>query len=136
MSTIRAHHISFPVTDLERSRAFYEGVLGLETVPRPTFPVDGIWYGAGGVQVHLIVTPGGMDVGAPPPALLPIARHAAFTIADYADTLAQLQTQGLEVFETSPEAGQMWVRDPDGHIIELIVEATMSGRVAEEHPAG
>ena len=133
MSRGRAHHISFPVKDLARSREFYEAVLGLQTIPRPSFPVDGIWYAAGDVQVHLIVTPDGMDVGAPPPALNPTARHAAFTIDDYAETLTLLQAQGLEVFETSPEAGQMWVRDPDGHIIELIVEATMAARIAAEH---
>ncbi len=136
MSPGRAHHISFPVTDLARSRAFYESVLGLQTIPRPSFPVDGIWYQAGEVQVHLIVTPDGMDVGSPAPALNPVARHAAFTIDDYATTLDRLQAQGMEVFETSPEAGQMWVRDPDGHIIELIVEAAMAARIAQEHSGG
>ena len=60
------------------------------------------------------------DVGAPPPALNPLARHAAFAVDDYAEARGELQAHGLEVFE-SAKAGQMWVRDPDGHIIELIV---------------
>ena len=29
--SVRAHHMSFPVRELERSRSFYEQVLGLET---------------------------------------------------------------------------------------------------------
>lgn len=123
--TVRAHHTSFPVKDVERSRRFYEDVLGLQEKPRPaslTFP--GAWYQAGACEVHLIQVPSGVDVGTPSPTLNPFARHEAFAVADYAATLALLKSHGLEVFETSPEIGQMWVRDPDGHIIELIVDRT------------
>ena len=49
-----------------------------------------------------------------------MANHQAFSVADYQKTLDHLKSKGLEVLETSPERGQMWVRDPDGHIIELI----------------
>lgn len=119
---VTAHHTSFPVKDLERSRHFYEQVLGLETKPRPDFGFPGVWYQAGGCEVHLIQTIPGVDVGDPPPALNPMARHAAFGVRDYAETLEHLRAHGLEVLETSPDQGQMWVRDPDGHIIELIVD--------------
>ena len=118
---VTAHHMSFPVKDFERARGFYEGVLGLQPIPRPDFPVAGGWYQAGACQVHLIETPPGLDVAAPPPALNPADRHAAFAVADYERTLAHLKSHGLEVLETNIEMGQMWVRDPDGHIIELIV---------------
>jgi glyoxylase I family protein len=118
---ISAHHISFPVSDLDRSREFYEGVFGLKSIPRPDLgAVRGIWYEAGDCEVHLIETPTGFDVGKPPPTLNPLARHAAFAIADYDDALSQLRDHDLEVVE-SRAAGQMWVCDPDGHIIELIV---------------
>lgn len=118
----KAHHTSFPVKDLARSRAFYEGVLGLEEKPRPDFGFPGVWYQAGTSEVHLLETGAGVDVGEPPPALNPMAQHVAFAIADYDAALALLRSRGLEVLETSPQQGQMWVRDPDGHIIELIVE--------------
>ena len=117
----RAHHTSFPVADLEASRAFYEGVLGLEPIARPDLGFPGAWYRAGTCEVHLLQTPEGMDLGSPPPTTNPMAQHVAFGVEDYAATLAHLQANGLEVFETSPEQGQMWVRDPDGHVIELIV---------------
>ena len=130
MLNARAHHLSFPISDLAQSREFYEGVLGLEPIPRPDFPVDGIWYQAGDVQVHLIVTPPGVETAPPPPALNPIDRHSAFAVDSYDATLAFLKSKGLEVFETSPDVGQMWVRDPDGHIIELIVDTTLEQRMA------
>jgi catechol 2,3-dioxygenase-like lactoylglutathione lyase family enzyme len=120
VTLIGAHHTSFPVRDLARARRFYEGVLGLEQIPRPELGVPGVWYRAGACEVHLIQTPDGLDLGTPAPSLNPMARHAAFAVRDYGEALAALRAEGLEVIETGPERGQLWVRDPDGHIIELI----------------
>jgi len=117
------HHVSFSITDLGRALRFYEGVLGLEQIERPNFPFAGAWLRVGDAELHLIVPPAGMDVGGQPPALNPLARHAAFAIDDYRRVLAALKAAGLDVLETSPELGQMWVRDPDGNIIELIARA-------------
>ena len=117
---VSAHHMSFPVKDLDTSRRFYEEVLGLRSIPRPDLgALRGIWYEAGPCEVHLIETPAGADVGSAPPSLNPIARHAAFAIEDYEAALAELKANDLDVIE-SRAAGQMWVCDPDGHIIELI----------------
>ena len=117
------HHVSFAVSDLERARAFYEDVLGLRQIPRPEFGLGGVWYRAGDTEVHLIVTPEGADVGNPPAATNPVANHVAFGIDDYEKTVAALAGKGVQVLETSAEAGQMWIRDPDGHVIELTTGA-------------
>jgi len=51
-------HVSLLVADLARSRAFYEGVLGLQVNPaRPAMSFDGVWYDVGGGQIHLINLP-------------------------------------------------------------------------------
>ncbi|MCW5892970.1 MAG: VOC family protein [bacterium] len=112
-------HVSFPVADLERSLHFYRDVLGLAEIPRPDLGFPGAWLGVGDGQVHLIQRFPGVDVGTAPPALNPTAQHVAFLVDDYATTLARLGDAGLAVLSTSPEAGQMWVQDPDGHVIEL-----------------
>ena len=116
------NHISFAVRNLERAQGFYEGVLGLEQIERPDFGIPGTWYAAGNAQVHLIEVPDGTDIGAPPPGLTPLANHQAFAIEDYVETLERLKTRGIEVLETTPENGQLFVGDPDGYVIELIVE--------------
>lgn len=119
-----AHHTSFPVKDIEVSKSFYGGFLGLEEIERPerfTFP--GAWYRAGPIEVHLIQAPEGLDLGSAPPAISPFARHAALAIEDYDKALAYCREAGLEVFESSPEIGQLWISDPDGHVLELIVPA-------------
>jgi len=121
---LEAHHTSFPIRNLEKSVAFYEGVLGLEEIPRPNFGFRGKWYKAGTCEVHLIEVPEGASYAAPPTSLSPIDRHAAFRVRDYAATVAHLRAYGLDVLETSVEMGQMWVQDPDGHILEFIVPRT------------
>lgn len=117
----RAHHMSFPVADLERSRHFYEVVLGLKPIARPDLGFPGAWYQAGSGEVHLLQVPADMDVGTPPHSLNPLGRHAAFAVSDYDSALAHLQAHGLEVLGFGRDHGQMWVKDPDGHVIELIV---------------
>ncbi len=117
------HHVSFSVSDLERARAFYEGVLGLQEIPRPEFGLGGVWYRAGDTEVHLIATPEGADVGNPPGATNPVANHVAFGIDDYEKTVAALAGKSVQVLETSADVGQMWIRDPDGHVIELTTGA-------------
>ena len=114
------HHISFAVSDLDRARDFYEEILGLEVIPRPEIGLPGTWYRAGNAEVHLIQTPEGADVGTRPARLSPLANHNAFSIDDYGRTLDFLKSKSVEVMETKPELGQMWIRDPDGNIIELI----------------
>lgn len=115
------HHVSFRVRDLQRSRGFYGELLGLDEIPRPDFGVPGVWYVAGGTQIHLIAAPPGDEPGGPRAAISPIANHCAFAIPDYAKTLDALRTRGVEVLETTPEQGQMWLLDPDGNVIELVV---------------
>ena len=49
------HHVSVPVSDLDRARTFYTQVLGLEETVRPAFPFRGAWYRVGDRTLHLIV---------------------------------------------------------------------------------
>lgn len=114
------NHVSFPVRDLDRSVRFYEDVLGLVPLPRPNLPFPGAWLGGDGIQVHLIVPPDGAPLGNPPPSLNPLAGHVAFAIADYDAVVRALHAAGVETLEAGSEIGQLWVRDPDGHLIELI----------------
>ena len=114
------NHVSFPVRDLERAVHFYRDVLGLAPIPRPDLPFPGAWLGGNGIQVHLIVPPEGAPLGSPPPSLNPLGGHVAFAIDDYDRVVSALHAAGIETLEAGSEVGQLWVRDPDGHLIELI----------------
>ncbi|MFT4569694.1 MAG: glyoxylase I family protein [Hyphomicrobiaceae bacterium] len=117
---IRAHHMSFPVRDLARSRAFYEELFAVEELPRPDMGFPGVWYRVGTGEIHLLEIPEGVETAPPPATLNPLDRHAAFSIPNYQEALAELEGRGIEVLATSVENGQMWLLDPDGHILELI----------------
>lgn len=126
----RAHHVSLSVADIERSRRFYTELLGLQEIERPRMGLPGAWYAAGDVELHLIQAPPGADVGQPAPSLTPLAGHLAFEIEDYAAVSERLREAGLEVMETNADVGQMWVHDPDQHVIEFIVAGGGPARYA------
>lgn len=118
----RLHHASFPVSDLQRAKRFYGDVLGLREIERPDLGFPGAWYSGGDCEVHLIVPMDAMgDVGRRPDAINPMAPHTAFAIEDYDAAMAHFSRHGVEVFGLGREAGQLWVQDPDGNVIELIV---------------
>jgi glyoxylase I family protein len=122
MITKGAHHVSFTVRDVERSMAFYSDLLGLPTIDRPNIGLPGAWLQAGAVELHLIGVAEGMDVdtGTTPKTTTPLANHLAFEIEDYDAVKAALEGAGHEPIELGFIAGQMFVSDPDGHVIEFI----------------
>ena len=122
------HHVSLDVRDLERARAFYGELLGLGEIERPDFGFPGVWYQAGPVQLHLIVVPEEVDVGRPPPTLTPLAHHLAFEVEDYDAVKRRLEEAGHVVFGLGAEAGQLFVRDPDGNTLEFIRPGGRLGR--------
>ena len=124
----RAHHVAVRVTDVERARRFYEGVLGLAAADRPDFGIPGFWYQLGDVQVHLIGESEKEAKPRPPEKITPLGPHLALAVEDYDRTLAQLEEAGCEVFGLGKEAGQLFVQDPDGNVIELIVPGGILGR--------
>ena len=134
MKTKRVHHMGILVSDVARAMDFYSGVLGLEQIERPDFGFPGAWYQLGDVQIHLLGQR--PDAGATPAreGLSPLGRHLALEVEDYEATLAALEARGVEVFGLGAESGQMFVQDPDGNQIELIVPGGRLGRRAGAEP--
>jgi catechol 2,3-dioxygenase-like lactoylglutathione lyase family enzyme len=121
MKVVRSHHVSFSVADLGRARHFYGTVLGLPEIARPEMGIAGAWFAAGEGEIHLIARPPNAAVGTPAPRVTPLANHTALQIEDYDAAVASLRAAGLEIVEAGRDRGQLWVGDPDGNVIELIV---------------
>ncbi len=107
----RLDHTSVRITDLARSRDFYEGLLGLATAPRPDLGFPGAWYDVGGGQVHLIQAPGMFD------DIDPTGPHFALEVEDLAAVKRLLDERGIRYLDFG--GAQLWVRDPDGNVVEL-----------------
>ena len=116
------HHTALCVTDLERSKRFYRDVLGLTEVERPAFPFGGAWYELGdGRQLHLIVHEHPLTLRGTR-AVDAKDGHMAFRVIDYDAALAHFRALGVECLERPDNVTpwkQLYVTDPDGHIIEL-----------------
>jgi catechol 2,3-dioxygenase-like lactoylglutathione lyase family enzyme len=126
----RLQHCGLIVADLERSRRFYGGALGLEEVPRPrNFVFDGAWFQVGEDQLHLLVEAettgraGGPDPG--PSATVGLANHIALEVDDLETALARLEEHDVPLIGGPMPRGdgydQVFMRDPDGYVIELFV---------------
>ncbi|MCS7006039.1 MAG: VOC family protein [Thermoleophilia bacterium] len=124
---MRIQHVGLVVSDLERSRRFYAGALGLEEVPRPpNFAFDGAWFRAGGTELHLLAeehTTGGAGQRAGAGAATGMTRHVAFEVDDLAAALHRLAEHGVELAGGPMPRGdgvtQVFFLDPDGHVLEL-----------------
>src|SRR5260370_28698626 len=116
MELRRLLHAGLLITDLEQSKRFYTGILGLREKPRPDFDFPGAWYDLGECELHLIVTREPL-----PPADARPSRdfHVSFLIEDYDGTKQALHKAGVEFREGSSGLAQIFVRDPDGNLIEL-----------------
>jgi catechol 2,3-dioxygenase-like lactoylglutathione lyase family enzyme len=127
------HHVSLPVTDLERARQFYREVLGLEEITRPPIPVPGAWFRLGNGELHLVA--GGAAVPGAAGGADPRRLHFAVRVASYRAALKHLRDKGYR--EDAGEGNttrvvamprsvvgypQLYVLDPDGHIIEINTE--------------
>jgi catechol 2,3-dioxygenase-like lactoylglutathione lyase family enzyme len=115
------------VSDMDRAREFYEGVVGLSNGEGR--PDGGIRYPCGGgTSIHVYPSP---DNAGKPPATL-----AGFEVDDIEATVDELTANGasFEQYDIDPirtdekgiawlgEVKSAWMKDPDGNIISLIQE--------------
>lgn len=114
-------HINIRTAQLDRLVAFYEGVLGMTSGPRPAFPFPGAWLYLGAQPVvHLV----GVETapGAPREAENLRLEHVAFRGSDLADFRRRL-TEAAVAHEEVPLPGgeilQLHFFDPDGNHIHV-----------------
>src|SRR5262249_47538451 len=114
LNVTQIDHVSVVITDVERSRRFYGGLLGLTEIARPrTFDFVVVWYDLGNQHLHLLLKPEADTVS---------PRHFALRVADVNEARAYFRTQGVAIDETTPIPGadRFFVHDPDANRIEII----------------
>lgn len=110
-------HVALHVKDLEASCKFYREVLRLDPLPRPAFNFPGAWFRLGERhELHLIGE-----------RTIPVVSHRQGNhFAVRAENLDEWEQHFKRIGFTPlvrklrPDgAGQIFLEDPDGHIIEL-----------------
>ena len=114
-------HATFLAADLERSRNFYEALLGLSPSPlRPDLGFPGIWYEVGaGQQIHLMLLPN-PEAGLSRPQHGGRDRHVALAVSDLAELTRRLAAAGIAHTMSKSGRRALFCRDPDGNTLEFI----------------
>jgi catechol 2,3-dioxygenase-like lactoylglutathione lyase family enzyme len=132
MPLTKIEHLLVLTDEIEATKAFYCGVLGLEEGKRPPLEFPGYWLYLGGVPcVHVAEREAysahartlGLDASAAAEGSGAVD-HIAFNGSDYEEIATRLKRNGVEAIEnTVPGAGlrQLFVRDPNGVRIEINV---------------
>lgn len=115
------HHATFLTSDLSRSRAFYEGVLGLQLAAnRPQMSFDGVWYDiALNQQIHLMLLPD-PAAGVHRPAHGGRDRHIALGVKDLSKLKIRLEEAGVAFTQSHSGRNALFCRDPDQNALEFI----------------
>jgi glyoxylase I family protein len=114
-------HASFLTSDLAKSRAFYEGVLGLRPNPsRPQMSYEGVWYDVTpNQQIHLLLLPD-PEAGLQRPSHGGRDRHVALAVSDIAKLIARLELAGIAYTLSQSGRSALFCRDPDQNALEFI----------------
>jgi len=119
---VRIGHVHLKVADLERSLAFYCGVLGFTLTQR--YGREAAFISAGGYHHHIGLNTWESQGGSPPAAGTTGLYHLAIlypTRAALADALRRLQQAGIPLEGASDHgvSEALYLRDPDQNGVEL-----------------
>ncbi len=118
----RIGHVHLKVSNLERSLAFYCGVLGFDLIQR--FGNQAAFISAGGYHHHIGLNTWESEGGSPPAPGTTGLFHAAIlypTRANLADALKRLAAHNISLDGASDHgvSEALYLRDPDENGIEL-----------------
>jgi len=122
-SSARINHVAIFVKNLKVTKAFYENIIGLDTIPEPFHDGKHAWYSLGtGISLHVIE-------GATAKKEYFKNQHTCLSVESvdqFAEVLRKNKVPfedlkgNQHVYSTRVDGvKQMWLRDPDGYWIEI-----------------
>jgi catechol 2,3-dioxygenase-like lactoylglutathione lyase family enzyme len=120
MAVTEMNHFTVLTDDLERTRDFYVGLLGLREGPRPPLGFPGAWLYAGERPVLHVIAGRAL-----PEERRGVLDHMAFSAKDLAGITGKLEGAGIAYdLRQQPESKvwQLFLLDPNGAKVELDFE--------------
>jgi catechol 2,3-dioxygenase-like lactoylglutathione lyase family enzyme len=121
MAIVAMNHFTVLTRDLDATRDFYVGLLGLTQGERPDLGFPGVWLYAGGQAVLHVIAGRAL-----PPDPRGVLDHMAFSAKDLPATVGKLKSRGIAYdLRRQPESGtwQLFCFDPSGARVELDFDA-------------
>lgn len=107
-------NVTMPKGSEDRARAFYSELLGLQEIPKPE-PLrarGGVWFDAGGLDLHLSIEENRADADA--------RRHFGLECGDIIGLRKKLKSAGIKTEGGRPAPWQRFFAwDPFGNRIEI-----------------
>lgn len=119
-------HVVLKVRDLQRSEAFYAGVLDIPVISRISDPVRMTFFTLGNHHDFATIEVG-EDAPSPDPRSTGLA-HVAFKIGDSREEFdsmrSHLDSAGIDILYTAERAvtTSVHIHDPDGNEVELYID--------------
>jgi catechol 2,3-dioxygenase-like lactoylglutathione lyase family enzyme len=120
-------HVTLVCANLEATRRFYVDLLGMTPVTRPAFSFPGLWFQLGNMQIHATQQSpesGSAGWGDQGTKVVPRGHHIAFAVANSFEAANSLQSHGVRIaspLQVRPDGfQQVYLYDPDGHLVELV----------------
>ena len=116
-------HVTIVVKNLDATRRFYAGLLGMQEVARPNFSFAGQWFQAGATMIHTILEFEGSGPAGSAACANSRGHHFAFLVDNCLEAAKRIEQAGVP-FVSPPKprpdgAMQLFINDPDGHLVEI-----------------
>jgi lactoylglutathione lyase len=122
-STVRFNHVAIFVKDLKVTKAFYENIVGLDTIPEPFHDGKHAWYNLGpGLSLHVIEgATKKRDYYKNQHTCLSVSSVEAFTEVLKKNKVVFEDLKGNKNMISNRVDGvkQIWLQDPDGYWLEI-----------------
>ena len=138
MRLVDINHVAIRTLDLDKTNKFYTEVLGMGLAMRPPFDFPGSWLQIGQTMIHVMAGNAAYDREGKFRPMGGSVDHISITAEGFDDYAKRFSQHGLEWREFAvPEADicQLFVRDPNGILIELNFVASREGRGGQKAPA-
>ena len=138
MRLLDINHVAIRTLDLDKTNTFYTDVLGMSLAKRPPFDFPGSWLQIGQTMIHVMSGAAAYDLEGKFRPMGGSVDHISITAEGFDDYAERFTKHGLPWREFAvPEADicQLFVRDPNGILIELNFVASREGRGGQKAPA-
>ena len=131
MALVDINHVAIRTLDLDKTNKFYTEVLGMKLAKRPPFDFPGSWLSIGNTMFHVMAGNAAYDTEGKFRPVGGCVDHISISAEGFDDFAGRFTKHGLDWREFAvPEADivQLFVRDPNGILIELNFTASKEGK--------